>query len=291
MPAKNSRRKNSKSSWTRGKRNNEVAGCTALMLNPFSNASVIPRIPDGKPTYSTGFREQTTAELLLTVPHYVLLFPSVKVPMLMFKKGDTAVGELTLGEAAEGVTLVDSASQAYSTTFSTNVELARIVSQGLSIKCTSNAQYNDGYFEAIRLSSTSLKNEKIALSTLPNNPSYVHGKLRDIESYSFQLKPVDEHHFGDPSVQSQELTNQKQILDDMNVDSSFDAILIKLVPGPELKTSLFFHTVTNFEVVYDESSEMAKFMTSAPKDLAAVERVRSILTSNNKAARSIYHAR
>ena len=277
-----------------GYANDRVKGATAVMLNPFTNQSVIPRIPDGSVTFSTGFREQIARPLQGCVNTTYLLFtpglctnllntPPTQVPPL------EANGEFALNSFFDDD--LDPRNFRWVTT-SGSVEKIRIVSAGLSLKCTSNASQNNGYFEAIRLPmANSIVEETVLPDLFCQHPSYVHGKLRDIESYSFQIKPC---------TSDIQWYNQNQMSFDpgvvplnemMNLRfSTFDSILIKIVAGTN-PTDLFAHSVTNFEVVYDEDSELSKFMTTTPKDLAAVERVRSLLTSNMKAARSIYNAR
>lgn len=335
MPRGYRKYKSRRSSGSKGFRNNEISNLSSVILNPFSNVSTIPRIPDGLATYSTGFREQVTDSLTLNTVKYILLYPGLTRPFLCYSDFNNVQSnaDLTLGiESAQRT--IKTQERAFSVSMS-NVESIRIVSQGLSLKCTSNSQNNDGYFEAIRFNSNSLSVESVNVQSMANNPSYVHGKIRDLDSYTFQLKPSQISTFKDPNWMRNDLiqTNSDEQVDptagamqegadgdevaapappgtqvvttpaDANnlndipcaldfCDSSWDSILIKLVPTNfQNSTSVFLHTVTNFELVYDESSEMAKFMTTAPKDLNAWERCKSVLTSNMKACRSIYHAR
>jgi len=285
-----SRSRRSKKKWTTGYRNNLLRNTTSLMLNPFSNYSALPKIPDGACTLSTGVREQCT----FPIPGgsgctYFLLYPGVignfaYTPYIPSKSTINLKSDLFEGGSQDNGQF----SIANTTTL---VEKCRIVSCGMSIKCTSNAANNDGYFEAIRLTSTSLASEEVNMSTLAQNPSYVHGKLKDIESYSWQLKPTNASHgfynmyYGPPDGSS--ITSDSSAVH----NSNYDLILVRVTAGSSSKTDLFVHTITNFELQYDESSPMSKFQTTCPKDIAAVERVRSVLTSDLKAARSIYHVR
>lgn len=325
-----------RSSSRKGFRNNEISNLSSVILNPFSNVSTIPRIPDGLAAYSTGYREQITEAVNLDGIKYLLLYPGLTRPFITIEDppnqnpaADLTLGVMTGGRLLRTNEVAFTGSMAY-------VESVRIVSQGLSMKCTSNSQNNDGYFEAIRLSSNSLSREAVNIQAMANHPSYVHGKIRDLDSYTWQLKPAQASRWIDPAGvkdvldikavtpvtdlliggNTEEADGDEIIPDaapgstvftnppqgsnsavplalDYN-DPTFDTILIKLVPTSTLlssPTQVFLHAVTNFEVVYDESTQLAKFMTSAPKDLDAWERCKSVLTSNMKACRSIYHAR
>lgn len=310
MSRRYSRRRNNKNDWTKGKHDGRSRGALAQYLNPFSSSSVVPCIPDGSTAYSTGFREQSSHRLNLSTPvSYFLLLPSFISPCMHWMANaelqDWGVTDLTAANLTDPALVPIVPVSGYSVNFRNAIDQCRLVSAGVQLKCVSNAGMNDGYFEAVRIPSQNLFAERINLRDMVLSPTYIHGKIRDLEAYTFQLKPIAGHDWRAP----QQFWNTSTAVTAANAveavtaglnerDASFDAILIKFVPTKTAvnnviaqPTVVHAHTVHNFEVQFDDSSIMAKFMQTPPKDLAGYERCRSKLTSNLRAGRSVYNAR
>jgi hypothetical protein len=197
----------------------------------------------------------------------------------------------------------------------------RIVSQGTRISLTNNYDSNEGWFEAFRTVATAddfqtipvrrvnpatvadraaavavnlnydnwpyvniglIPNRHLSLINLEQHPSYVVGKLTDINKYLFQLKPVNTEH-----VFREFTFGGKMLL----LDSNFDVIVIKVhgkannqnTPG----SGLVVHTICNMELIYDEDKFGSRLMSRCVKDKPGLSRASTTLTSDMKACRKI----
>jgi hypothetical protein len=104
---------------------------------------------------------------------------------------------------------------------------------------------------------------------MSNNATYCSGKLRDIHKHVFKLRPSgDEHRYKEiPEVMKRSNYKDNWPFNDSRatnntgdegslVDDLFDAIHIRIHPGPT--TKLMFHVVANQELVYNENSNFAR---------------------------------
>lgn len=149
----------------------------AVRINPFSNATSQPKIPDGLVASSLSRRLQTVTAVtngngvLGNDIMHILMFPTLGVPIII---GNTAEGKILRPDSGVNPSYVGFSGQTLSsiitapfltTPLSTATILAnytynlvqnaqfatwRIVSQGLRLQLTNNDEQNEGWFEACR---------------------------------------------------------------------------------------------------------------------------------------------
>ncbi|ALE29692.1 putative capsid protein [Lake Sarah-associated circular virus-28] len=192
----------------------------------------------------------------------------------------------------------------------------RIASQGLRVSLIENSENNDGWFEAIRipsaydasdfvtlvstLDSTSQymglqKDKKIfggnlGLGTDPTsitnwsmNPTYITGKLRDINRHTFMLHRENDMDFVDVNNTAEFIANgtsvsygKSEITRAANpsvwwVDSNLDTILIRCfgsIVGSGSGMSVHIHTVQHVEEQFEPNNELARYMIKPPVNTA-----------------------
>jgi hypothetical protein len=106
-------------------------------------------------------------------------------------------------------------------------------------------------------------------SDMANNATYCSGKLRDLHKHVFKLRPSgDEHKYKEiPELLKRSNYRDNWPFNDVRatnntgdegslVDDLFDAIHIRIHPGPT--TKLMCHVVANQELVYNENSNFAR---------------------------------
>lgn len=284
-----------------GRNNNRADTGLAMYLNPFTSKNSTPKIPDGKCLLSTGLREQLTYQIDAPEAGNVnafILTPSFHKGFLVYRNftfnesNPTAVININdlqdllntpVGGSPTGhlTTSVNQAQNAFSTKFAnfttskSNIERVRLVSAGMKLMCTSNSGSNDGWFRATRfVMNSNGADETIDLKQLVNEPSYVTGKIRDLNKYIFQLKPTDtDHDFTEPTGNT---------FGPHTHDKNYDSILLLLNQGTT--TEVVAHTTHNFEIIFNQDEIMSKFHTGCPKDLVGLDKAQSKLMSNVKAA-------
>lgn len=245
----------------------------ALLTDPFSMVSQ-PKLWDGKKASTSGIRLRTTGEFTLDQqgPTYLCLVPGHSTCLAF----ETTPSTEHFNSPFKGhlATLADRAT----------VKLARLVSAGLRLVMINNADQNEGYWEAARISvqptdftvdlvSGALRYKAIQPTNpaipgtglggtnpvpdiiLSNHLTYQSGKIRDLEHMQFKLNSVDNEHDYTPIAEP--------INADMFLDQSFDVIIIKLHgrqqnTGP---TQLMFDAVCNQEIIYVEDTSLARLMT------------------------------
>lgn len=252
--------------------NNIADKSLAVYRNPFSNANTNPKIPDGKILASCGLRCQARSEIKndSDSPMYILVYPGLMSGMYV----QSALSDLT--GATDGITDQVPFTYAQHAIFnkvgttdqykSQDVAAWRLVSQGVRLSLLNTSDYNDGYWEAIRLpvdpslfamrwdmaTSTdgstgilTVDNSKLVgagiahVGNMINNPSYRSGKLRDIHKQTFMLKPHSGSHeplnLGQPIKLAGTIDLATEI-ENFNIstpvpllDTTFDCILIRIV--------------------------------------------------------------
>ena len=269
---------------------------------PFSTTTVAAKIPDGSATLSSAQRFQICEGF--SCPDngvgYIAIMPTLDTPI--WYSGLTA-NTATDAPAASGTVAspdvvmqdvgssggdtrikADTGTTTAGTTWkaikvkghvqNTN-ELAkwRLVSAALKISLINNSEANEGFFEAIRISTgieqggnksandySSLLDELLeqykagtsVLGQFVDQPSYVSGKLRDINKYMFQCRPDGINHNFNANTDL--------------VDNGFDLVLIRItgrtVTGSDaVHTSIIAHAVTNQEIVYTNTNTLSRFHT------------------------------
>ena len=181
----------------------------------------------------------------------------------------------------------------------------RLVSQGIRFQLLNNSDENEGWFEMIRyqmypaktqLSVTKMGDGPVsgvmalsgaAANTMPGykidanenlceHPTYQTGKLRHLNRMIFKLfANTGDHEFISlPGTYT--CSNDFEKL----IDTSFDCLLFKIhprsvdstVPASQ-PTKLLCHVISNQEIVYDESSTLARHMTSNGNTSGASKRI------------------
>lgn len=307
----------------------------AVMRNPFSTATLTPKVPDGQCTMSTGCRTQSAQQIEMhNTGAYILLQPGVTcMATAAFQynslwksatwdnRDKMAKLKITESVTANDATFVATRGPLQPTQW-------RLVSSGARITLINNRLDDDGWFEAIRvkrnISSASVRisntpayapvaydagvNDSLCvqaepglfypetLTNWPENPSYITGKLKDINKHLFYLQTQrNDRKFIEweksytvatttaaqtggtptaPPASQAALFEYKGValasdissdrLVDHHFDSSFDYIMIRInaICSTASPCTVHVHTISNFEYIWDSDSDMAKFMTN-----------------------------
>ncbi len=224
----------------------------AIFKNPFARSSITPKIPDGKTDFSAGIRFQNIAEHVMD-PEGVMTFilypgfgAGVRVlgTLASYSQGGIAPNGFPNAFGGGGVVFQPLTSQgswnigsqnnptatvpqnnAYRSdaTLQQTLNQWRLVSQGLRLSLTNNAQENDGWWESIRLTvptdteywgyspagganavdytncrivpryDVGTHNQDAGFSIV-DHPTYKSGKLRDIHKCTFKLNSRNGDH-------------------------------------------------------------------------------------------------
>jgi len=266
----------------------------SVAINPFAKSSFGARIPDGKCSLSVGTRIQQRAEIPFEVATVNLfLYPGINCCVGVLNTA--APGTATYLSSSQHGTFSGTGTQYGQTIGETLINKWRTVSCGVNIAMVNNADGDEGWFEAIRLSPSNLADPELGVladgktysvfnptttaiypgaasdtQSMVNQPSYVSGKLRDIHKYLFALNP----HAGDHDFQSLGTTGQSRDL----YDNSHDCIMVRMY-GTAGSTKVLVHSVHNQELFYDEESIMAKFHGPTYTSPATVARVNKMENS------------
>lgn len=139
-----------------------------MFFDPFSNAQLNPKVPDGKPILSSGRRFQKTINRAVAGPlheAYLLLQPCITTPAVfnytLFDAGDPSAlppvapswTEQNLGwlNHLAPVYLRDGASSTYDLDETNIIKKWRVVSQGVHMTLMNQSDSNDGWWEAYRI--------------------------------------------------------------------------------------------------------------------------------------------
>jgi len=276
----------------------------AVYHNPFSTATTSPRIPDNKVYSSCGVRLQAVGEFVNDSEGTMdfLIFPGINN---MFAAQGVASGGSALSNL---LPFTNHASFILSGTTwgqppETSVHKWRGVSFGCKFTLVNNSDENDGWWEAIRVqgsdtsgfgmsiieagraviagsTSTSFPAINVGITNMPEHPTYVTGKLRDIHKYAFNLNPQGSDHefeiFGRENT-AQQMT--ETALDNEN----FDMIYVRVHgrAGVNTPTRIMAHVVANQELIYDEASSMSRYHSNTRGSSSAMAVARKRLMENS----------
>lgn len=192
--------------------------------NPFSNASLTPRIPDGKSITSQGIKFQIRKPVTVNVASTdfkIFLVPNACNPCFTSQKtiGNPAIDYFVNDKVLNYATSVVADDRTMTQPLATGVAKWRVVSYGLHVSHLNNTDSNDGWWEAVRLTtSVDPQNYFAAIpsngntgpavlipdenkldtseAVITNLPSYTTGRLRDLHNVIFSLHPDGcEHDF------------------------------------------------------------------------------------------------
>lgn len=213
----------------------EVKQQLHMMHNPFSTATSQPKIPDGKTNDSLGFATQVVTEVGNAVNAkvmHLLLYPGMNGGIVCEDVAQSPDGGafaldrtyyIPTYDGSNGLDWTGLTDSTVESTISNpdNYALWRIVSQGLQLKLLNPTDQDDGWWEAIRLS-TAVDNPDYRLTTgnnsalnagdsgciapvsivkgqlsaqnLSNESSYSTGLLRDLHRVQFELHGQKDYH-------------------------------------------------------------------------------------------------
>jgi hypothetical protein len=271
-----------------------------VMRNPFSTVVANPKVPDGKVFARKGVRNSVIGVVKFDYGNCTLMLqPSYSSPMtVMFPTSATADLNSLLHFSDSGHSFVFDDVAHTCTRNSYGPDKWRLVSAGLRVTLTQISSENDGWFEAIRYNPTfspaGYYIERGATTSLPTtcgrilrgtgfltgswegDPSYMTGKLRDIENYMFYLQCGDERKFvrfpdsWEEVAVSDGTTNDfycqaNSLTPGIMNDKAFDVVLVRCHSEVETSTftNILTHTVHNFEEVHVPPGLVAKFQTGS----------------------------
>jgi hypothetical protein len=285
----------------------------AVMRNPFSTATTTPKVCDGKIGHSVGVREAnaTTVSSPAGVLHY-MLYPGLGCGLQIIANiGGTAtstpprLAQIQLnGDELTSESLVLNAQTGLKK--SSAPDRWRVVSQGLRLTPINNSENNNGWFEAIRVpfafDRASIENTLLLNGATPpvavnaavcikNNfegniltsaawakhPSYVTGRLRNLEKHLFYLQPNNDREFV-LNVDTPE----------SQMDPNFDVVLIRIFASASNQDgttlTVMHHQVQNFEFLFDAKNERSRYHSPSINYAAAVTRNDKFINRDPKAS-------
>lgn len=199
-----------------------------VFLDPFSNASHTPRIPDGKVISSTGHKFHHRAVMNVPTPPTgqeavanLLLQPCLTTPLIVETLPSTNIRE-TRSFVQEDLLLIGTSDDPGTGDW-TGTQIPaneifkwRVVSYGLHLYLLNTAEQNDGWFEAARVATDHKSGDygfwapnnttstlhllekeskmRLSASDIVNLPSYSQGRLREINNVIFSLHPDGNEH-------------------------------------------------------------------------------------------------
>lgn len=211
----------------------QAHSCMQACMNAFSNETNQPRFPDGRANESTGLRYMSNTEIEVTVGGFmeIIMFPGLNTCVAFKNATSKSLGAYTSLENSYNVKLQgvnnnvigDVNFTGSNLTFDQNsnsyVAKWRGVSYGMFFQTVNNADENDGWWEAIRISpSQDVKDYGFTFAQATTEPqplhiwhdfpdmggdmvnqvSYSQGVIRDIQKVLFQLNhEVGERDFVD----------------------------------------------------------------------------------------------
>lgn len=244
----------------------ERSKCAAVVKNPFSTATAMPKIPDGMASASLGLRRNlvTSLDFGEDSVYEMILMPHLTTPLYMGtqannidESGPKVRDDPAFGTNAKICTWTATSATAAKQDPLNEVSKWRLVSQGLKITLVNSNDDNDGWFEAFRftpsygaaefgttealVANQPVPQIKLAPKQFGNRISgdndwsaadqgnYVTGKLRNIHRYTWTNRKVNK------DVDFTALTAAPTIdsgdRDDLRcqlVDTNYDCIYIRI---------------------------------------------------------------
>jgi len=299
-----------------------VAHC-AVMRNPFSTAVSTARIPDGSAVLSSSSRlsiskrynASTGVATMALYPGFTgHFFISAKLvnPSQETDNPSLDITSRTFARTASGSETVLTMNQNCPSKY-------RVTALGMRISLIENSENNDGWFEAIRIPATYdaqdfefsagagpdnrmiLKDDSAIFggilgmhadaSTFKNwamNPTYITGKLRDINRHTFMCHRENDLDFVDVgninNIVAEGGTNSIVRASNPKMwwaDPNMDTILIRCFSATGSGTSagmnFHVHTVQHVEEQFEPDTELARYMTKPPSNPALAAAVLNVI--------------
>lgn len=196
-----------------------------VVMNPFSQATQHPKLPDGSVPSSLSRRLRNTQSFTASTSGYtdILVSPTFGNVATFFAGSMvnlTGVGWLGTPGQTAGITSNLVGAGPYSMSAAGNIAKQRIVSQAIRLTQINNDEENDGWYECCRIvlpktpthflignmdnSTTAMNGVKPAvlapdrtielgyLNSLPlvEQPGYTSGMLKDLKNKEFRLQPI-----------------------------------------------------------------------------------------------------
>lgn len=278
------------------------------MRNPFSTATTTPKVGDGKIGYSVGSREGIAVQV--SDPNGEICF--ILSPGL--NSSLQAITNNKQGETPDIEYFDNTLDQQLSNTgkkLPSNPDRYRLVSAGVRLTCINNSENNNGWFEAIRVPmsySTDAPTAKddtdidlvgstfdVITGNVGNmvvnpdcesklrisrswaiHPSYVTGKLRNLEKHLFYLQPTGDRDV----VLNLDATTQ--------FDKSFDVVMIRIHAAASTdatqQLTVMAHCVSNWELNFDANNPRSRYHSPSYNNMMAVARNDKFIKRDPKAS-------
>nr|UDL17066.1 MAG: hypothetical protein [Biomphalaria pfeifferi virus] len=265
----------------------------AVMRSAFSTACAAAKVPDGRVSASIASREAGCSVILQKGSETMCfaLIPCINSGMAYYTITSTGTPPTDTVAAADIFTY-DEANKGG--TGAERCDRFRVVSAAMRLSSINSAQYNNGWFEAIRVQTdyidadvdASAINNKTNFGTLniafENNlmkstrwcshPSYVTGKLADLYKHQFYLQSQSDREFN-------RTAGANVSANYLGFDVNMDTVLVRVYAGSNVgtgsvKAAIHCHVVHHIEMNYDASSEKARYHSqcmSAPQLVAKVD--------------------
>lgn len=176
-------------------------------------------------------------------------------------------------------------------------EKFRCVSAALRLSCVNSAQFNNGWFEAIRVPTDyngndwndlgegdyptpkpTIETNLLISSRWCNHPSYVTGKLADLYKHQFYLQAN-----GDREFEKLNWFGNGTVVIDTNMDMVFVRVHVQIAPN-NVPNAIHYHSVHHFEMMYDATSDKCRYHSQCIAAPAVVSRVDVAIKKDPKAS-------
>jgi len=290
-----------------------VAHC-AVLRNPFSTAVATARIPDGSAVLSSSSRLSYSKHYTSQNGNfYLALFPGFQQHLQVYYASGTVASPVADFDAPDLNISSRWFESVATNTLQPNTNAPakfRISAQGMRVNLIESSENNDGWFEAIRLpqafqpndfklrGAAAAANRQQFILNAENggvlggnlgtdvtdvnvvdwamNPSYITGKLRDINRHTFMLHRENDMDFVDiPNnvayASSSEALFSTAFPKCWWVDNNMDVVLIRMFSSGAC--NIHIHTVQHVEEQFEPNNEFARYMTKPPSNPALTNAV------------------
>jgi hypothetical protein len=297
----------------------------AVMRSAFSTATAAAKVPDGKCTASIGAREAACNVQMGETGVNTMVFvlqPNIAAGLAIYSKTEDTSGPApapstgivtTLGTTSiRKIVTFDAANKPQQTggvdstraQHQARPDRFRLVSAALRLSCVNTAQFNGGWFEAVRVATdyqilagapaaaivpeydvregclhpnNNWENGVMSSDRWPNHPSYVTGKLSDLYKHQFYLQPQGDRDF---------VRLNQEVSTLAGFDTCFDSIVIRIhvAETAGVTKAIHWHTVHHHEMIYDPTSDRCRYHSHCFQAPRLVEKVDNAIKKDPKAS-------